>query len=73
MAKLHEIKHYLGNLLKKDCNLRNFIFSDKTIYGLDFDEIGYGDSREDLGDICFFLLTNFPSYTEEKKSYLKDS
>lgn len=66
MAKLHEISKYNERLLKKDVNLRNFIYSKGNIYGLDFEEIGYGDIRLDLSNICFFILTNEPSFKKEK-------
>jgi tRNA A-37 threonylcarbamoyl transferase component Bud32 len=71
ITDLHQIKCKGMSLLKSDSNLRNFIFSDMKIYGLDFEEMRYGDPREDLGDICFFLLTNFPSFTNHKKIMLK--
>jgi tRNA A-37 threonylcarbamoyl transferase component Bud32 len=71
IAELHEIKHDEMSLIKSDSNLRNFIFSDMKIYGLDFEEMRYGDPKEDLGDICFFLLTNFPSFTNQKKVMFK--
>ncbi|MEN4018971.1 MAG: hypothetical protein PQ975_11730 [Methanobacterium sp.] len=67
MTKLHQIKRNKKSLLKSDSNLRNFIFKGRDIYGLDFEEMRYGDPREDLADICFFLLTNFPSFTNQKK------
>lgn len=67
MAKLHRIKSYEKSLLKSDSNLRNFIFNGRNLYGLDFEEMRYGDLREDLADICFFLLTNFPSFTNQKR------
>lgn len=66
MAKLHEIKKGTSSLLKKDVNLRNFIYSNGNIYGLDFEEIEYGDVRLDLGNICFFILTNEPSFRKDK-------
>lgn len=67
MAELHQIKSNEKSLLKSDSNLRNFIFNGRDIYGLDFEEMRYGDPREDLADICFFLLTNFPPFTDQKK------
>jgi len=67
MIKLHQIKNCKKSLLKSDSNLRNFIFNGRNIYGLDFEEMRYGDPREDLADICFFLLTNFPSFTDQKR------
>jgi len=63
MADLHEIKGVNGNVLKGDCNLRNFIWNGSEIYGLDFEESINGDPCEDLGEICFFLLTNSPPLT----------
>ena len=49
-----------------DVNLRNFIYTKGKIYGLDFEDVSYGDIRTDLGNICFFMLTNTPSFTKEK-------
>lgn len=66
MARLHSLKGENGSLLKKDVNLRNFIFCSGRIYGLDFEQTGFGDPETDLGNICFFLLTNTPSFGREK-------
>lgn len=49
-AKLHGVLEGDNKLLKLDVNLRNFIYSNDKIYGLDFEEIDYGDARIDLGD-----------------------
>lgn len=66
MVNLHKISNKAGNLLKMDVNLRNFIYSNGKIYGFDFEEMAYGDIRCDLANICFFILTNTPSFTKEK-------
>ena len=66
MVKLHNISKDKASLLKMDVNLRNFMYSKGNIYGLDFEEIGYGDARTDLANLCFFILTNKPSFTREK-------
>jgi tRNA A-37 threonylcarbamoyl transferase component Bud32 len=66
MAKLHKLADGKSSLLKTDVNLRNFIYSEGQIYGLDFEKVSYGDIRIDLGNICFFILTNTPSFTKEK-------
>lgn len=66
MTELHKNSKGNGSLLKKDVNLRNFIYRNGQIYGLDFEEIGYGDVRLDLGNICFFILTNEPDLKKEK-------
>jgi tRNA A-37 threonylcarbamoyl transferase component Bud32 len=66
MAKLHSFSKYNGRFLKMDVNLRNFIYSKGKIYGIDFEQMGYGDIRIDLGNICFFILTNEPPFEKEK-------
>lgn len=66
MADLHKIENGKTSLLKMDVNLKNFIFNGDKIYGLDFEEMGHGDPRYDLANICFFILTNSPSFTREK-------
>lgn len=66
MVNFHRISDKSGKLLKMDVNLRNFIYSEGEIYGLDFETVRYGDIRTDLGNICFFILTNTPSFTKEK-------
>lgn len=66
LVNFHKITNESGKLLKMDVNLRNFIYAKGKIYGLDFEDVGYGDIRTDLGNICFFILTNTPSFTREK-------
>ncbi|PKL72815.1 MAG: hypothetical protein CVV29_06755 [Methanobacteriales archaeon HGW-Methanobacteriales-2] len=81
VASLHGIQDNTGSFLKGDCNLRNFIWTGSEICGLDFEETKIGDPREDLGEICFFLLTNSPPLTSLRlemvdwflKSYEKSS
>ena len=66
MSRLHKITFKGNSLLKSDANLRNFIYVNDMVYGLDFEEMGYGDPRNDLADICFYILTNTPSFTRKK-------
>lgn len=66
MAKLHKIAKGNSSFLKRDVNLRNFIYSNGKIYGLDFESADYGDRRTDMGNLCFFILTNTPSFKREK-------
>ena len=66
MVELHKIKNKSSSLLKMDVNLRNFIYDGDKVYGLDFESLGYGDPRTDLANICFFILTDRPSFTREK-------
>jgi len=73
MALLHGIKRDGESLLKLDVNLRNFIYNRERdiVYGLDFEEMVYGDVRRDIGNICFFILTNEPPYRREKNMMMK--
>lgn len=66
MSRLHKITFKGNSLLKFDANLRNFIYVNDMVYGLDFEEMGFGDPRNDLADICFYILTNTPSFTRKK-------
>ncbi len=72
MANLHKLSDGNSSLLKKDVNLRNFIYRNGQVYGLDFEEIGQGDVRLDLGNICFFILTNEPAHKKEKRIMMKE-
>jgi len=65
-ARLHSEKFGSKSMLKGDANLRNFIFSGGKIFGIDFEEVDCGDFRQDLAEVCFFLLTDNPSLTPEK-------
>lgn len=58
-------------LLKADNNLRNFIYHQGRIYGLDFETPIYGIPEEDLGECCAYILTNSPAFTEEKYFIIK--
>lgn len=71
MSKLHRILRGSQTLLKGDVNLRNFIYSCGHIYGLDFEETNLGDPRTDLANICFFILTDRPSFTKEKHMMIR--
>lgn len=66
LSKLHSIREGEDSLLKGDINLRNFIYGSGQIYGLDFENTAYGDPRTDLGNLCFFMLTNTPAFKAEK-------
>lgn len=58
-------------VIMKDVNLRNFIFCDEMIYGIDFEEVNVGLIEEDIGKICAFILTYEPSYTSWKLDLAK--
>lgn len=52
--------------LKNDNNLRNFIFSEGQVFGLDFEQEEYGPRERDLGQVCVFIISDRPSFTNKK-------
>lgn len=52
--------------LRNDNNLRNFIFSGGQFFGLDFEEVEYGPRERDLGQVSAFIISDRPSFTNEK-------
>lgn len=71
LSKLHSIREGKACLLKGDINLRNFIYCSGQIYGLDFESTACGDPRTDLGNLCFFILTNTPAFKAEKRIMIR--
>lgn len=67
LAKLHNIKHNETTILKGDCNLKNFIFTKKGVYGIDFENTFYGDPIHDLGEICFFIIDSTSTLKRKTK------
>ncbi|MGB9845487.1 MAG: phosphotransferase [Methanothermobacter tenebrarum] len=67
LAKLHNIKHDETTILKGDCNLKNFIFTKKGVYGIDFENTFYGDPIHDLGEICFFIIDSTSTLKRKTK------
>lgn len=53
-------------ILKTDNNLRNFLYRDGALYGLDFEESSRGDPAIDIGQICAFILADRPAFTPGK-------
>jgi len=54
-----------GYVIRGDPHLRNFLFTDK-IWGLDFEESGYGKPEDDIGQLCASILTTDPMFTNDK-------
>ncbi|HHW01273.1 MAG TPA: hypothetical protein GXX35_00385 [Thermoanaerobacterales bacterium] len=71
LVQLHGEKIGSKSLLKGDANLRNFIFFGGKTFGIDFEEMDCGDFRQDLAEVCFFLLTDDPSLTPEKDQMVR--
>jgi len=72
LAKYHETDYKGIKLVKGDVNLRNFIFYKGSVYGIDFEEEACGSPIRDVADICFFILTNKPSFTREKDYMIRE-
>jgi tRNA A-37 threonylcarbamoyl transferase component Bud32 len=51
--------------IRGDCNLRNFILTDK-IWGLDFEESRTGRVVEDIAGLCSSILSTDPMFISEK-------
>ncbi len=59
--------HGLTSLLRGDCNLRNFLWSEGRCVGVDFeDEPMMGDGEIDMGKILAYAVTYSPPLTEAK-------
>lgn len=71
-SEIHSIKKQSKTLLKGDCNLKNFIFTEKEIFGVDFEYIHYGNPYDDLGKLCFFIMdSNSQMSMNDKKHLIK--
>lgn len=64
LADFHEA--FAHGYRKGDCILGNFLYHDKVIYGIDFEESSQGDPLRDLGDMCVSILRMGPSFTPER-------
>jgi len=54
------------SLLRSDCTLRNFVFDNCIVWGLDFEEAEWGDPTRDLGAVCSSILDTDPMFTDWK-------
>jgi hypothetical protein len=55
-------------MLKSDNNLRNFIYANNTVYGLDFEDCSWGFIEEDIGQVCAYILANRPAFSGARLS-----
>ncbi|HHV18744.1 MAG TPA: hypothetical protein GXZ27_07785 [Thermoanaerobacterales bacterium] len=53
--------------VKKDVNLRNFVFFNDEFYGIDFEETSVGQPACDIGGLAAHILTNKPRFTQTKQ------
>lgn len=57
--------------IRGDCNLRNFILTDR-IWGVDFEESRFGRVVEDIAGICSSILSTDPMFKSEKFKLCKN-
>lgn len=73
LAKFHSAFEF--RMGRGDTILRNFVFTDEGVVGLDFEESSSGDPLPDLGQLCASVLMTDPIFTERKirfATYLAD-
>ena len=59
--------HRLSGMLRGDCNLRNFLWSQGQCVGVDFEDEGtVGEPESDMGKILAFAVTYSPPFTPNK-------
>jgi len=55
-----------GFRIRGDATLRNFIYSKKRVWGVDFEESRSGTPGEDLATLCGSVLSTDPMFVDEK-------
>jgi len=55
-----------SKLTRGDAILKNFIISDKQIFGIDFEESLHDDALQDLGKACAFILSLNPIFSRKR-------
>jgi len=61
-----------NSIIFGDINLKNFIFSDHKIYGIDLENYKPGFKEEDGGRMIAYLVTYFPVFTDWKMKLSQD-
>ncbi len=56
----------ITKLILKDAHLRNFIYNENKVYGIDFETVKQGEIKEDIANLVVFILTYNPSFTNYK-------
>jgi predicted Ser/Thr protein kinase len=55
--------------LRGDAHIRNFIFSNHKIWGVDFEEATKGNPSKDIAELCVSILLTDPMFTNRKISW----
>jgi len=67
-STFHHLLYQKNNyIIHGDAILRNFIISNNTLIGVDFEETRPGNPIEDISLLCASILTTNPQNTKEKK------
>ncbi len=64
LAQFHHAFH--GQYARGDAILKNYLVTDSTIYGCDFEEASRSDPLADLGDMIAFILGMRPKFVPRK-------
>ena len=67
LAEWYYKYHMISGLIKGDPRLRNFIYHDGMIFGLDFEETQSGHWILDIGGIAASLLDTIPIFDKRKR------
>jgi len=67
LAMFHgKLSTELGQRIRMDAVLSNFIMSDGVVYGIDLEDSGYGNPMDDVGELGASILGNEPFFTPIK-------
>ena len=70
LAKWYYNYHIIHRQVKADPRLRNFIYHNGRIYGVDFEESHPGHWMIDIGGVCASLLDTNPIFDKRKRALL---
>ena len=68
LAKWYHEYHTVHKQVKGDPRLRNFIYNNERIYGVDFEESHPGHWMIDIGGVCASLLDTNPIFDQRKRA-----
>jgi tRNA A-37 threonylcarbamoyl transferase component Bud32 len=68
LAKWYYKFHQITGMVKEDPRLRNFIFNQDTLFGLDFEEAHIGHWIIDIAGVSASLLDTDPIYDKRKRA-----
>ena len=68
LSRFYEItqKEYGGKMILGDIHLRNFIYHNDEIFGLDFEECMPGEIEQDIARLCAYIVTYSEPFSDYK-------